>query len=173
VATFEPDNVEAFVSGAIGQPGSRTFFVQVAGDGALISMKCEKQHVSTLCQALGSMLTDLPPVDPAVVPRLAGLRTPVLAEWVLGPMGVGYEAETDRIVILFREIQVFDSEAEAEEEMNEPLTPWNATVKFTITRGQAVAFVEHGMELVKAGRPSCVVCGSPIDPDGFRCVCFN
>jgi uncharacterized repeat protein (TIGR03847 family) len=171
VATFEPDNVEAFVSGAIGQPGSRTFFVQVAGDGALISMKCEKQHVSTLCQALDSMLGDLPPVDPTGVPRLAGLRTPVLAEWVLGPMGVGYEAETDRIIILFRELEIVATEEEAEQ--IEPLTPWNATVKFNITRAQAVAFVEHGLELVKAGRPSCVVCGSPIDSDGFRCVCFN
>lgn len=171
MATFEPNSVDAFLSGAVGRPGARTFFLQVAGDGALVSMKCEKQHVATLVEALSMLLRDLPPVDPAAVPSLGSLRTPVLAEWTVGPMGIGYEVGADRIVILMKELTPQDLRGGGDDD--EDLTPDNATVRFSITRAQALAFIGQGTELVAAGRAPCVVCGSPIDPDGFTCACFN
>lgn len=175
MATFEPGNVDAFLAGAIGRPGARTFFLQVAGDGALMSMKCEKQHVATLVEALSALLRDLPPVDRASVPTLGGLRTPVVAEWSIGPMGLGYEASTDRIIILIGQMpgaNVGDDDA-GDDDDDDELTPSNATVRCSITRAQAAAFVEQGTALVSAGRPLCLLCSSPIDPEGFTCACWN
>jgi uncharacterized repeat protein (TIGR03847 family) len=180
MATFEPGHVDAFLAGAIGRPGARTFFLQVAGDGALVSMKCEKQHVATLVEALGALLRDLPPVDRASVPTLGGLRTPVVAEWSIGPMGLGYEASTDRIVILIGQMpggsernDRDDDPDDDRDDDDDELTPANATVRCSITRAQAAAFIEQGTALVSAGRPLCLLCSSPIDPEGFTCACWN
>jgi uncharacterized repeat protein (TIGR03847 family) len=177
MATFEPNNVDAFLSGAIGQPGQRTFFLQVAGDGSLVSLKCEKQHVATLVEALQALLRDLPPVDPTSVPELGGLRSPVLAEWVLGPMGLGYESSSDRIVILMKELIVGpaanNADPDDEDDEVDDINPENATVRFSITRAQARAFIDQGSALVAAGRAACPVCATPVDADGYNCACFN
>jgi uncharacterized repeat protein (TIGR03847 family) len=39
--------------------------------------------------------------------------------------------------------------------------------------GQAVAFIEVAEAAVAAGRPSCLFCGRPIDPNGHMCPRMN
>ncbi len=47
---FDFEDADAFATGAIGQPGDRTFYVQVRGDGRTVSMKSEKQQVAALAE---------------------------------------------------------------------------------------------------------------------------
>ncbi len=82
------------------------------------------------------------------------------------PDGAGVRGRLDRIIVLIRQLT-------RDEDDDEDLTPANATVRVAITRPQAVAFIEQGTALVSAGRPLCVLCGSPIDPEGFGCACWN
>ena len=48
-----------------------------------------------------------------------------------------------------------------------------ARVRLFLSRGQAWAFVEHTEEVVAAGRPTCMWCSGPIDPDGHPCPRMN
>ena len=42
-------------------------------------------------------------------------------------------------------------------------------VRFWVTPAQIRAFGIRGQELVAAGRPTCAMCGQPIDPEGHFC----
>ena len=46
-------------------------------------------------------------------------------------------------------------------------------LRFRLTRGQALAFCDHADEVVSAGRPTCIFCGQPMDPDGHPCPRMN
>jgi len=42
-----------------------------------------------------------------------------------------------------------------------------------LTRNQAHAFCNHAEAIVAAGRPACIWCANPINPDGHLCVRMN
>lgn len=157
--SFEMENVDGFVAGTVGEPGARTFFFQITNGGALLSFKCEKLQVAALAEAVGKLLVDLPTAaTPAPSPALG---VPVLAEWVVGSIGIGYEAESDRVVVVLEEV-----ETEGEDDDS-------GRARFFLTRAQASSFAERSSDLLSGGRPTCVLCAAPINPDGYTCVCFN
>ena len=161
-AFYDLSDVDRFVPGTVGVPGARTFFVQIGASAQVISLKCEKLQVSALSDALRKILTDLPPVRPGDLPKMMELQGPLQPEFAIGSIGLGYEADSDRILVLFEE-------AVAEETGS----PDAGQVRVALTRAQALAFAGRGEELVAGGRPNCVLCGSPIDTTGYSCVCFN
>ena len=46
-------------------------------------------------------------------------------------------------------------------------------MRLFLTRSQARGFCDHAGEVVAAGRPACVFCGRPKDPDGHICPRMN
>jgi uncharacterized repeat protein (TIGR03847 family) len=156
-ASFELPQPDAFTVGAIGDPGQRTFFVQIREGAVCVSLKCEKQQVSALADYLSGLLEDLQPSATEVVTNDLDISEPVIAEWVVGSIGVAYDEPDDRVIVVLEEL--VDEEAGEE----------GATTKIRLTRSQIAAFVELGRELVAAGRPPCRLCGMPMDPDGHVC----
>ena len=59
---YEFDETDAFTTGALGQPGQRTFVIQVRADSSRFTMKCEKQQVAALSQYIRQLLADAPEV---------------------------------------------------------------------------------------------------------------
>jgi uncharacterized repeat protein (TIGR03847 family) len=59
---------------------------------------------------------------------------------------------------------VVANELTEEEESEE-----GATARFRVTRAQAAGFAARARALMKASRPTCQVCGGPIDPGGHLC----
>ncbi len=157
-ASFELSTVDRFVVGTIGMPGERTFFFQVAAPKVILSFKCEKVQVMALVEALGKLLEDLPAPTTDMAPW-SSLDLPVLPEWAVGSIGIGYEQSSDRLVVVFEEM------TQGEEDGSE--------ARFFLTRSQARIFTQRATEIVSAGRPSCPLCASAIDPDGFNCSCYN
>jgi uncharacterized repeat protein (TIGR03847 family) len=154
--SFELTSIDLFTASAVGVPGARTFFLQVVGDGTAVSFKCEKQHVEALATALASLLGDLPPVEPAK-PSVSPPETTRPA-WTVGSIALGLDGPDSKIVVVLEEFDQEDDGAQA---------------RFGMTLEQARAFVDRGTELVSAGRPGCMLCGSPIDLLGYHCTCFN
>ena len=157
--------------GTVGEPGRRTFYLQLRNMEATVTLKLEKQQVAGLSQLLSEVLSDLPALlaPPAEAPPLI---EPLLEEWAVGAVQLAYEASADRIVILAQEV-VIDEGTEAgpgdrESEDSEP-----ATARFSISREQAAALVRRGFELVESGRATCPLCGHPIDPEGHSCPRTN
>lgn len=155
--SFEIPEADHLTTGAIGPPGQRVFYLQARNADQLVSFRLEKAQVAALVAYLGAMLADLPPVED--VPTEMGLIEPVVAEWVVGSMGVTYDEETDRVLLLAEELV-----AEGDE---------GARVRVFATREQMAAFTRHGAEVVASGRPPCQLCGQPLDPEGHTCPRLN
>jgi len=169
--SFEFDDVDAFTTGAEGQPGQRVFYVQVRAHGVRVTLKCEKQQVSAMAQYLHRLLSDLPDPSDRPIPQSLELVVPIDATaFVVGPMGLAYDRELDRFVLVIEEF------VPADEETGEPdpvLLDDRGRLRLHLTRGQALAFAEHAEAVGAAGRPGCVWCGLPMDPDGHPCPRMN
>jgi uncharacterized repeat protein (TIGR03847 family) len=165
-AYFEFEEVDSFTTGAIGKPGARTFFLQARQGHTRVAVKCEKQQVSAIVQYLRTVLHDLPPADDRPVPDALELTEPVEQAFVLGPIGLGYDRTSDRLVVQLEEIAPVDEEGVTEE-------GHDGHIRLYVTRGQAAAFCDHADHVVAAGRPDCRWCSLPIDPDGHACPRMN
>ncbi len=165
---YEFEDVDAFTTGAIGQPGSRVFFLQARHGRQRVAVKCEKQQVSAIAQYLRKVLNDLPPPDDKPVAAALELVEPVEEVFVLGPIGLGYDRATDRLVVQLEEVRFED-----DDDLDDDDDTSDGHVRLYVTRGQAASFVEHAEQVVAAGRPDCRWCGHPIDPDGHPCPRMN
>jgi uncharacterized repeat protein (TIGR03847 family) len=171
---FEFDEVDTFTAAAIGEPGSRTFYLHARAGQQRVTVKCEKQQVTAIAQYLRRVLSDLPPPEDRPLPL--ELRDPGEQSFVLGPIGLGYDRGNDRVLVQLEELVTTADDVE-EEEDDENATVEDDTdrghVRLYMTRSQAAAFCDHADTLVAAGRPTCQWCGNPIDPDGHPCPRMN
>jgi len=159
--SFDLPDVDAFVAGTVGPAGDRAFFLQAVAGVQVITLKVEKQQVIALAEYLSNMLTDLPEPAPDSIPPPAPLATPVEPEWAVSSMGVAYVESRDRVA-LWAEQMVLSEDDDSP-----------ATSRFQLTRGQVLAFVNHAVELVSAGRPPCPYCAAPLNDGQTWCPCWN
>ena len=156
-SSFEIDEVDHLTAGAVGPPGQRVFYLQ-AGQGAqVVSLRLEKAQVAALVAYLAGMLADMPP--PGALPTALDLVEPVVAEWVVASLGVTYDEDADRVLIVAEELVEEGEEA--------------ARARISATREQVAALSMRGAEAVSAGRPPCPLCGQPLDPEGHTCPRLN
>jgi len=165
---FDFDEVDAFTVGTLGRPGARTFFLQVRRGATRVTVKCEKQQAAAIAEYLRRVLSDLP--EPADRPMAAAmeLADPVEPSFVLGPVGLGYDRATDKVLVQLDEVPTLDEEGEPVDDDED-----RGHLRLFVTRSQAAAFCAHSDEVVAAGRPNCRWCARPMDPDGHPCIRMN
>ena len=168
---FEFEEVDAFTATAIGEPGSRTFYLQARAGAQWVTVKCEKQQVRAIAQYMRRVLSDLPPPENRPLPSAADARDPGEQSFVLGPIGLGYDRSNDRLLVQLEELIVGDDEEDELEAVEQASD--RGHIRLYVTRSQAAAFCDHADDLVAAGRPTCMWCGNPIDPDGHPCPRMN
>lgn len=171
--SFEMTDPERFTAGTVGPPGERVFYLQATESGHTVSLRLEKQQVAALCEYLAGMLTDLPPTEdaPAVDLDFLEPNEQVGNEWLVGTMGVAYEQDRDRILLFVEE---FSDDGEATSDELDPIGDDSlATARFHLPRNHVAAFIEHGLDLVASGRPTCDLCGGPMDPNKHTCPRLN
>lgn len=152
--------VNRITVGTLGDPGKRTFFVQAEQGLTLVSVLAEKQQVSALSKSLNEMLERLgeaKETGEAISKYELLLREPVEPVFRIGQLGLGYDQSNELIVLVAYELP----ETENPEEVN--------AVRFWATARQMRALAKHAEEIVSSGRPICVLCGRPIDPEGHFC----
>jgi len=159
-SSFDFKAPDFFTAGAVGRPGQRVFYLQAGESGTLATLRLEKEQVGALAAYLADLVAKLPAPGHDAPGDLA-LHEPTDAAWVVGSIGVAYDEALDRILVVAQEL--------VEEEARDDA----ATAQFRLSRAQALAFVERVRELIKAGRPSCRICGRPKDPDGHVCPRSN
>jgi uncharacterized repeat protein (TIGR03847 family) len=172
---YDFENADAFATGAIGQPGDRTFYLQVRADGRVISIKCEKQQVATLAEYLRTMLEDMPDTGTQIDPVSSSLVNPVEQDFVLGSVGLGVDRPNMRMVIQLEEMILVDEDDEdifdlLDDEDDDVDT---TVVRVLVTPSQARAFCDTADLFLSAGRANCKWCGTPINPSGHACPKFN
>lgn len=165
---FDFDEVDAFTVGVLGEPGARAFFLQARRGPTRVTVKCEKQQASAISDYLRRVLNDLPAPTERPIAAAMELAAPVDAAFVLGPVGLGYDRSNDMVLVQLEEVIAVDEEGEPLES-----DPDRGHVRVFLTRSQAHAFCDHAEAIVAAGRPACIWCANPINPDGHFCVRMN
>ncbi|MFN2223121.1 MAG: DUF3090 domain-containing protein [Chloroflexota bacterium] len=157
---IELNPVTHITIGTVGPPGQRVFYFQGSRGADVISTIIEKQQASMLASSLETLLEDLTEKYPVDEDRESvwtdmRLREPIEPLFRVGNMGLGYNEEANKVIVVAYEL------VEEEEDAN--------VVSFWASRAQAQALIKHAREVVSAGRPICGNCGQPIDPDGHFC----
>jgi uncharacterized repeat protein (TIGR03847 family) len=166
---YDFDEVDAFTVGAIGRPGERTFYLQARRGTTRITVKCEKQQVAAIAEHLGRLLNDLPAPTERPVDTAMQLVEPLDAAFVLGPVGLGYDRVSDRLLVQLEEVITIDEQGDPVEDEDDE----RGQVRVYLTSHQAHAFCQHAAVVVAAGRPPCRWCARPLDPDGHICPRMN
>lgn len=181
---------DRFVAGTVGEPGSRTFFLQARQGNRLVSVVCEKQQVDVLADHLERILdeldkladgtVDIPPSRQAAR-DLDPLDAPLEEEFRVGTMTIAWDGVNDAV-----QIELFS--VEDEPEMDEVASDEQAqhvleqlqdaassaeTLSVTISPDQGRDFVARARALVHAGRPACPFCAQPMNPEGHICPRAN
>jgi uncharacterized repeat protein (TIGR03847 family) len=160
---YDLNPVDHIIPAAIGEPGKRVFYLQARKGSRLITVACEKEHVVALSLAAERLLTALSggeadavqEPDPAAMS--VGLEYPVDPLFRIGQINLGYDEISKRLVIICYE----------QLEEGDESTP--SVVRMWVSPAKMRAFGIRGQEVINAGRPTCVMCGEPIDPEGHFC----
>ena len=115
-----------------------------------------------------SVLNDLPPPDDRPLPAALELAAPVEQAFVLGPIGLGYDRGTDRVLVQLEELSCRRRRrGRAATEAEQVDEDRRARPRPALPHAQPGARVlRHAEGVVAAGRPTCMWCGEPDRPDG-------
>jgi uncharacterized repeat protein (TIGR03847 family) len=178
---FDPP--ERFVAGTVGEPGSRTFFLQARAGSRITSVALEKQQVAALAERIDELLDEImarqasqsliPAVAPLGLDDTDPLEQPIEEEFRAGTMTLSWDPDDERVVIEvfpFTEAAVVTPD-QVDQDFEEPEPDEVFLVR--LTAASARSFVKRAEQVLEAGRPSCPFCGNPIDADGHLCVRAN
>ncbi len=173
------DSPERFVTGTVGPPGERTFFLQAREGSRLTSVALEKEQVAILAERLGELLSrvqgEAPSLDRIVLAVVTGadeqqdldpgdtapLDQPIEEEFRVGTMTLAWDEKLAAVVVeAFAQTETEDDEA-------------HEALVVTITSQMAREFTSRARVVVGAGRAACPFCGNPIDPAGHLCPRAN
>jgi len=167
---------DRFVAGTVGEPGNRTFYLQAVHDNRIISVMLEKQQVEMLAERVGALLVEInrrfgTPLPPdGEVEDLSPLTSPVDAEFRVGTMGLGWDAEAQSVVVEL--LAVSDTEYDASVILDDSEDGPDA-VRVFLSPDSARQFATRSQRVISAGRPPCPLCDEPLDPEGHFCVRTN
>ena len=168
---------DRFIAGTVGQPGDRTFYLQAVHEARIISVMLEKQQVEILSERIGMLLEEIhrrfgTPIPPEVdqVDDLSPLVMPVDAEFRVGTMGLGWDAEAEAVVIELLAVTEgdFDESVVLDDSDEGP-----DAVRVFLSTEAAREFAARSSRVISAGRKPCPLCGEPLDPEGHLCVRTN
>lgn len=173
------DSPDRFVTGTVGPPGDRTFFLQAREGARITSVALEKEQVAVLAERLRELLTQVEE-GPSTLTRIvvaaasgtdpdpadkvgdtAPLDQPIEEEFRVGTMTLAWDKGTQAVVV-----EAFAATESEDDEASEALV-------VTITPTMAQDFASRARFVVGAGRASCQFCGNPIDPEGHLCPRAN
>ncbi len=168
----DPRVADVFTVDYSGEPGHRSFYLQVRSGDSSITLAVEKQQVALLAEKLTEMLLLIDATDE--IATLGPKRLPSLeaifadAAWSVGAIGLSYDDDADRVSVDIRE-----AADDVEEALEEGSPSEGGSTRFLLQRQQVRDFIVHALAVVQEGRPMCPLCGLPIDPEGHACPATN
>ena len=169
---------DRFVAGTVGMPGERTFFLQARSGSRLTSVIAEKQQVAALADRVDDLLDEVQATRDASVPGRGSapnadvqpLDAPIVEEYRVGAMALGWDDASSRVVLEFHAVMDEDEEVP---DIADDDAPGPDTMRVWLTAAAARAFCDRARSVVAAGRPPCPFCSQPLDPGGHICPRAN
>ncbi|QNG18733.1 DUF3090 domain-containing protein [Rhodococcus triatomae] len=168
---------DRFVAGTVGEPGDRAFYLQAVHDARVVSVLLEKQQVQVLADRMGLLLDEVHrrfgtevPLQPAEPEDVKPLVTPIDAEFRVGTMGLGWDADAEAVVVELLAVSEtdFDESVVLDDSEEGP-----DAVRVFLTPIQAREFSLRSERVIAAGRAPCPLCGEPLAPEGHVCIRTN
>ena len=163
-----------FVVGTVGEPGDRTFFLQVS-DPDPTSVMCEKEQAGVLAEKSSScsirsviVVSRSLSVDESLIDTDA-LAQPIEAEFRVVSMGIGWDPTDETVIIEAHG----ESDSDDVPDIGDDSDSGPDTLRVRMSPLDALAFSIRATRVVAAGRPPCPFCHLPIDPDGHICPRAN
>lgn len=141
-------NVDFITIGTIGAPGSRVFHLQAGSGDTLLTLTIEKEQAAAITTSINNVLEEIekqhdrPTPEPTMAEYDMDLREPILPEFRIAQIGLAYDDDTDRMVLVMNELQTEDA-------IEQP-----ALVRMGATRAQMMALAIHTRTVVASGRPT-------------------
>jgi uncharacterized repeat protein (TIGR03847 family) len=168
---------DRFVAGTVGEPGDRSFYLQAVQEPRVVSVLLEKQQVKVLADRMGLLLDEVARRFGAEMPPQADdvadvdpLQTPVDAEFRVGTMGLGWDADAGAVVVEL--LAITETEVDESVVLDDTEEGPDA-VRVFLTPIQAREFALRSTRVIAAGRPPCPLCGEPLSTRGHMCVRTN
>jgi uncharacterized repeat protein (TIGR03847 family) len=158
VTEHDLDSPDEFTVGTVGPVGERVFLIQCRQGAERLTVKVEKQQVAVLATYLARIVREVG--RPGSLPQEVRFDPSEDPAWVVGTIGVSFDEQNARIVVVAEELAEEDDED-------------SSVARFSLTLEQAAAFAILATSLVEAGRPPCPLCGLPLDPSGHDCPRTN
>jgi len=150
---------------AIGPPGKRVFYLQGWQDNRSVTLIVEKFQIQSLAIGLEQFLAEIEEKNPDLTQASGDyeeskmhILPPVDPLFRVGELGLGYDEDTDLLILVARELVAEDQDPEQA-----------GVVRFWCTRSQLRAMSNWGIEIAARGRPLCPQCREPMDPEGHFC----
>ena len=172
------DTPDRFVTGTVGEPGNRVFYLQAREGSRVVSVALEKIQVVALADRLDDLLGEL--VGRGVegaeerdgdTGDSGGLDQPVTEAFRVGTLSLGWDTADEMVLLEAREITEDDDEDEDPDEDENDDEDENGPdiLSVRITPRYAREFIVQALRIVAAGRPPCPLCSQPLDPQGHLC----
>ncbi len=170
---IELNPVEFVTIGTIGPKGKRTFHLQAGQDNRIVSFTIEKEQAHALSAAIAEMLDDIEAQDATKTEADFShldmeLREPIEPLFRIAQMGLAYEANDNKIILVAQEWLPQAEDAEEEDEDIDDLEERDVEEAFNLFEGadgepqvvrmwcsreQMRALSLRAMDTVKSGRP--------------------
>jgi uncharacterized repeat protein (TIGR03847 family) len=195
------EQVDRITADAVGEPGSRTFYLQMRSGAEVVSVILEKEQLRLLASSVEELLGRVERATEVVPEAEGGLEEPLEPAWRVGRLSLGYHEDLDLVLLEVEELVPGEEDDDEEEdgdegdeaaavvlpEPDEPVEPIapiapvepieplveRQRVRVWATREQMLSLARHGAAVVAAGRPLCQFCGNPLDPAGHTCPAMN
>ena len=151
---MEYSDVESFAADAVGEPGARTFLLQLTGPWGRHTYLLEKGQVDALAAGINHLVSetdDLP--DPSVAAASLIEEPP---RFRVAQLALGYDESNGVGILTVTSVAAEDDD-----------------VTYRLTLHQLAAAARQGAAAVAGGRPACPKCGLAMDPDGHACPTTN
>jgi len=153
---IELNPITRITTDAIGPKGKRVFYIQASTEGETVTLIAEKFQIQSLAVGIEQFLIEiaerfpeLPEASPEYDEALMRIHPPVDPLFRLTDIGLGYNADEDKVILVIHELLPDDSEEDPG-----ALGYW-------------------GIEVANQGRPICPQCGQAEEPEGHFCVKKN
>ncbi|MDX1437615.1 MAG: DUF3090 domain-containing protein [Anaerolineales bacterium] len=158
---FDINPVDHITTDAIGPPGKRVFYIQGWSSSQTSTVIVEKFQIQSLAigaeqflAELGEKFPQLNDAEGDYQEEKMHIHPPVDPLFRVGDLGLGYDQDNDRVVLVAREVL---NDQRTEEEAG--------VVRYWCSRSQLRAMCLWGLEVVSRGRPLCPQCGEPMESE--------
>ena len=153
-----------------GEPGHRTFRLDLHSGSAFCSLWLEKEQLFQLGKYLEDYVAGLSAdeKEKASSPQEPGWPGgEATIDFKAGQMYLSHDRETNSFYMQAHERET------GEEEEQESSEGEAESVSFWMTLPQATVLAEESLRICAAGRPNCFLCSQPINPEGHVCPRAN